>query len=292
MKRLIWSLALALSLGAFSSVAQNKDRKAEGDPKVAQGVSWQGQVVRATGAGAPDLKASTPAQARLGAERAALSDALRNLLAQVKGISVDGSKKVGDLMEKDEIRTRVEGLVRGYKIVGKRYFSDSGVEVDIEVPLALLTDVVDPDATPTQLYGQAPAAPAAVAAADPKKPEPKAAAPAAPAPAPATNTGLVIDARGLKAIPALAPKVLDDAGKAVYTVDSLSAEARKASGVASYVQSLEDAQKSMKAGDKPLIVKAAKANGAELVLGADDAKKLAAMNTSFLSEGKVVIVLN
>lgn len=293
MKRLIWSLALALSLGAFSSVAQNKDRKAEGDPKVAQGVSWQGQVVRATGAGAPDIKAATAAQARLGAERAALSDALRNLVAQVKGISVDGSKKMGDLMEKDEIRTRVEGLVRGYKIVGKRYFSDNGVEVDIEVPLALLTDVVDPDATPTQVYGQAPAAaPAPTPAVDPKKPDAKPAVAAAPAPAPSTNTGLVIDARGLKAVPALAPKVFDEAGKAVYTVDSLSAEARKAAGVASYVQSLEDAQKSMKAGDKPLIVKAAKANGAELTLGAEDAKKLAAMNTSFLSEGKVVIVLN
>jgi hypothetical protein len=260
------SVVGAVVLAAASVLAQGKDKQVTGDPKVAPGVSWAGQVVRATGAGAPDMKAANPAQARLGAERAALVDAMRNLLAQVKGVSIDGTRKMGDLMAKDEVRARVEGIVKGYKIVGKRYFSDSGVEVDIEVPLALLADVVDPDATPVVFAS---------------KPE-----------AEKTNTGLVIDARGLKVTPALAPRVLDGEGKAVYSIDSLTADARKSTGVAAYVQSLEEAQKSMKAGDKPLVIKASKATGADLQIAPDDAKKLAAMNTAFLSEGKVVIVLN
>ena len=88
------------------------------------------------------------------------------------------------------------------------------------------------------------------------------------------------------------PRLLDDAGKPIYSIDSLSADARKASGVAAYVQSVEEAQESMKAGEKPLVIKAAKASGADLQLGAEDAKKLAALNTSFLADGKVVIVLN
>ena len=46
------------------------------------------------------------------------------------------------------------------------------------------------------------------------------------------------------------------------------------------------------AGDKPLVLKATKAMGADLQLAPEDAMKLASMNTSFLSEGKVVIVLN
>lgn len=267
MNRLAWLCALAIPLGA--ALAQGKDAKA--DPKAQPGVNWQGQVVRATGAGAPDLKAQNAAQARLGAERAALLDAFRNLLAQVKGVSVDGTKKMGDLMEKDEVRARVEGVVKGYKVTNKRYFSDNGVEVEIEVPLALLTDVCDPDATQVL---------AIAAPAEPKKPD------APPA------TGLVIDARGLKVVPALMPRVLDDAGKALYSVDTLSPDARKSSGVASYVQSLEDAQKSLKAGEKPLVIKAAKANGADLQLAAEDAKKLASINPTFLADGKVVIVLN
>ena len=257
MKRLVL-LSLILALSAWA-----------GDVKEAKpqpGVNWAGQVVRATGQGAPDMKAANPAQARLGAERAALADALRNLLAQVKGISVDGTKSVNDLMAKDEIRTRVEGLVRGYKVVNKRYFSDSGVEVEIEVPLALLSDVVDPDAT-QQLAVGTPAA---------EK----------------VNTGLVIDARGLKVTPSLMPRVLGDDGKALYSIDSLSADARKSAGVASYVQSLDDANKSLKAGEKPLVLKAMAATGSDLKLSADDAKKLAALNTSFLADGKVVIVLN
>lgn len=262
MKQLICAVMLCVPMGVF---AQGKDAK-PAEPKAQPGVNWSGQVVRATGQGAPDLKAQNPAQARLGAERAALADALRNLLAQVKGVSVDGTKKMGDLMEKDEIRTRVEGLVRGYKVVNKRYFSDSGVEVEIEVPLALLSDVVDPDATQLLAVG---------------KPEGE-----------KSTTGLVIDARGLKVTPSLMPRVLDEGGKAVYSIDSLSADARKQSGVASYVQSLEDANKSLKAGEKPLVLKASKATGADLQLAPEDAKKLAALNTSFLADGKVVIVLN
>lgn len=262
MKRILLAFCLAVPLGVF---AQGKDAKAA-EVKAQPGVNWAGQTVRATGSGAPDLKAQNPAQARLGAERAALADALRNLLSQVKGVSVDGTQKMGDLMGKDEVRLRVEGIVKGFKIVNKRYFSDSGVEVEVEVPLALLTEVVDPEPTQVVAVG---------------KPEGE-----------KSTTGLVIDARGLKVTPSLKPRLLDDGGKPLYSIDSLSAEARKQSGVAAYVQSLEDANKSTKAGEKPLVIKAANATGSDIQLAPEDAKKLAALNTGFLADGKVVIVLN
>ena len=263
MRTMLLAVAVCAAFVARADDAKTKEAKAQ------PGVNWAGQVVRATGAGAPDLNTRTPAQARLGAERAARADALRNLIAQVKGISVDGSRKVGDLMEKDEIRTRVEGLVRGYKIVDKRYFSDGGLEVEIEVPLALLTDVLDPDATQVL----------ANAAATAKSAEPKV-------------TGVVIDARGLKLTPSLLPRLIGDDGKPVYSIDSLSADARKQSAVAAWVGSLDDAHKSLKAGEKPLVVKLASATGADLQLDAEGAKKLAAVNRDVLADGRVVIVLN
>jgi len=266
-KRLLTLLILALPLVASAQAAKDKDKdKFTGDPKSAPGVNWGGQMIKATGAGAPDLSVKNPAQARLGAERAALLDAMRNLLGQVKGVQITAEKKMDDVMKDDKVRARVEGLIRGYKVVGKRYFSDGGVEVDVEVPAALLTEVFDPE--PVQvLVGM--------------KVEGE-----------KVNTGLVIDARGLKVTPALAPRVLDEAGKALYSVDSLSADARKATGVASYVQSLDEAKKSLKAGDKPLILKATKANGSDLQLDPADATKLLAANASFLAEGRVVIVTN
>ncbi len=290
MKRLLLAAVMAVSL---LTLADQKDVA-----KPPQGVNWQGQVIRATGAGAPDLKASSPAQARLGAERAALLDAFRNLLSQVKGVQVDGTRKMDDLMQSNEVKARVEGVVRGYSVTNKRYFSDNGVEVDIEVPVSLLTEILDPDATQLLAVpaGSGPKA-AEPKAAEAKTAEPKTAEPAAvatgePQKGEAVSTGLVIDARGLKLTPALLPRVLDDLGKPVYSVDSLSPDARKSTGVASYVQSLEDARKSMKAGEKPLVVKAAKANGADVLLPADEAKKLLSMNPPYLAQGKVVIVFN
>ncbi len=266
MKRLLTLVLVALPVVGLAQEKAGKEKLLAGDPKGASSVNWGGQTIKATGAGAPDLSVKNPAQARLGAERAALLDAMRNLLAQVKGIQINAETKVGDAMKDDAIKTRVEGLLRGYRVGDKRYFSDGGVEVDIEVPVALLTEVFDPE--PIQVL--------AGLKVEGEK----------------TNTGLVIDARGLKVIPALAPRLLDDAGKALYSVDSLSPEARKVSGVASYVQTLDEAKKSQKAGDKPLVLKATKANGTDLQLNSADALKLLATNAGFLAEGRVVIVAN
>ena len=265
MRRLLTLLIIALPLTVWGQDKAAKDKPAK-DPKNAPGVNWAGQMIKATGSGAPDLSVKNPAQARLGAERAAMLDAMRNLLAQVKGIQINAEKKMDDAMKDDKIKARVEGLLQGYKVLAKRYFSDGGIEIDLEVPVALLTEVFDPEPI-QQLAGL--------------KVEGE-----------KTNTGLVIDARGLKVTPALAPRVLDEAGKALYSVDSLSADARKISGVASYVQSLEEAKKSLKAGDKPLVLKASKANGSDLQLDSADAMKLLATNAGFLAEGRVVIVTN
>lgn len=237
-------------------------------PKPVDGVQWDGQTVRATGSGAPDLRASNPAQKRLGAERAAQMDALRNLLAQVRGIEISAGKTVGDSLASDEVRGKVEGVLRGFRILAKRYFSDGGVEMDVEVPLAALTEVlVEP--------GEA---------IDPPKPE-------TPAPAAGKKaTGLVVDARGLKVTPALAPKLLDEGGKPLYGPGSLSADARKSAVVASYVQSIDDAKRSRRAGEKPLVVKAARSEGTDLILSKDEARKLAETSGTYLAEGRVVIV--
>jgi len=290
-KRLV--LAVALAVSVFAAAESQKDAK--GPP---QGMNWEGQVVRATGAGAPDMKASSPAQARLGAERAAQLDAFRKMLEQIKGVQVDATRKMDDVMKADEVKARVEGVIRGYKITNKRYFSDNGVEIDIEVPVAMLTDILDPDATQQLAVPATPEKkpsdkPAEKASEPTKAPEAVAKAPEAAAkPSEAGGTGLVIDARGLKLMPALLPRILDETGKPLYTVDSLSADARKTTGVAAYVQSLEEAKKSLKAGDKPVVMKAAKANGADVLLSQDEAKKLVSMNPPFLAQGKVVIVFN
>lgn len=265
MKRLVSIVALAMSLSAVAQPPQAKEAQKEGQKARSQPgtVNWEGQVLKATGAGAPDLRSSTPAQARLGAERAAKMDAFRQLIEQAKGIKVTSEKSVGDALAQEQLRGRVEGVIRAYKITDKRYFSDSGVEIDVEVPLAAISELLLPEGgTRIALNVDG---------------EPK-------------NSGLVIDARGLKVIPALSPRVLDESGKALYGAECLSDEARKTQAVASYFRSMDDAKKSKLVGANALVVKAVSANGADLVLPAEAAKLLASSNNRFLAEGRVAIV--
>lgn len=268
MRRSLWGMLLAVPLTALG---QGKEAKAPLPAAAAEvarpaspGVNWEGQVLRATGAGAPDLKAANPAQARLGAERAAKMDAFRNLLEQARGIQLSAGRTVGDEMSREEVRGRVEGAIRGYKVVAKRYFSDSGVEVDVEVPLAAIT---------SSLVTPAPDTAIALNAEGAKK-----------------YTGLVVDARGLGVKPMLAPRLLDGSGKALYGAAALSDESRATSGVAAWFDSLEAAKKATLVGEKPLVVKATGLKGSDLVLASDDAKALGEVNTRFLAEGRVVIV--
>ncbi len=259
MKRLIFLAALALCPAVM---AQGKGK----ETKPAGAVNWEGQILKATGAGAPDMRASSAAQARLGAEMAAKQDALRNLLSQAKGISISSGKTVGDAMAKDEIRGRVEGVIRGYRVTDKRYFSDQGVELDVEVPLAAISSVVN----------------AAEGGAE---------VPALKTDGEPAHSGLVVDARGLSVTPALSPRLLDVSGKPVYSAACLSEQARKQKAPASYFPSLDSAKASKDlVGDKPLVVKATKADGSDLVLDAEAAKLLGSENNGYLAEGRVAIV--
>ena len=225
-------------------------------------VDWQKRVARCTGSGAANLKdaGGNPAVARIGAEKAARLDALRNCLEVMKGVTVSGSQTVGGAIGADNaIRGSVEGAVRGFRTVATRYFSDGGVEIDVEVPLDAVGEAVLPKA---------------------------AAEPAAGGP-----TSLVIDASGLKLAPALAPRLLDEAGKELYGPSALGESARRSGGVAAYARSLEAARRDLgsRVGDRPVVVKAVRAQGSDLVLAAADAATLAA-RPPFLAEGRVVII--
>lgn len=92
--------------------------------------------VNATMPSPPPSESSSPVvksgQARLMAERAAILDAHRQILEQLKGVAIDSTTTVEDFMtQSDRIRSRVEGIVRGARITDKRYNSDGTVEVDM-----------------------------------------------------------------------------------------------------------------------------------------------------------------
>jgi hypothetical protein len=232
-------------------------------PAAPGAIDWQKRVATCSGSGAPNVKdaGGNVAVARIGAEKAARLDALRNCLEVIKGVTVSGNQTVSTAIGADNsVKGSVEGAVRGFRTVATRYFSDSGVEIDVEVPLDAVADAVLPKA-------------------------------AAAAPASSGPTSLVIDASGLKVAPALAPRLLDEAGKELYGPSALGESARKAGGVAAYARSLDAAKRDLGArlGDRPVVVKALRAEGTDLVLAAADAATFAS-RPPFLAEGRVVII--
>lgn len=99
-------------------------------------INWTVGEVYATGIGAPPAQSANMAQARAMAERAAFVVAIRNLLEIVKGVQVDSETVVENFMAKsDVIRTKVDGIVRGARIVNKQYMSDGSVEILVSMPM-------------------------------------------------------------------------------------------------------------------------------------------------------------
>lgn len=230
-------------------------------------VDWEKKVVKCTGAGAANLRDAqgNPAVARIGAEKAAKLDAVRNCMETIKGVTVEKGETVGGALAGDKVLTgKVQGLVKGYKVVDKRYFEDGGVELDVEVPMSgVLSDMLLPKAA---------AAPATAGE--------------------AAGTCLVVDARAHKVGKALAPRILDAAGTELYGPAMLSDAARRLGGGAMYAKDLDAAKKAHGArmGDKPVSVVAVGADGPDVVISVADAAALKGKNLGFLAEGRVVIL--
>jgi len=235
-------------------------------------VDWERRVVRCTGTGAPNLKDAQGnlAVARIGAERAARIDALRNCMEALKGVHISVGSTVGQAVGADAgLRARVEGLVKGFKVVDKpRYFSDGGVEMDVEVPLDGVSEAILPEGAPPAPSGASPRAPADDA------------------------TGLLVDARGTGVLPALAPRLLDEQGRQLYSADMVEAGARKKGGAVAYARDPEAARRQLSArlGDRPRQVKALRAVGPDLVVPDGEAEALLRGPPAYLAQGRVVIV--
>jgi hypothetical protein len=102
-------------------------------------INWSKGIILAKGSGAPPRDARNIAQARLMTERAALTDARRNLLEVLKGVRVDSSTLVENFMVKDDqIRLQAEGFIQGSVEVRRlrRYLSDGAIEVTVAMDLA------------------------------------------------------------------------------------------------------------------------------------------------------------
>jgi len=246
-------------------------------------INWSEGYIEALGIGAPPERYIGKPQARPMALRAARVDAYRNLLEVTRGVRVDSTTVVKDFtVESDVIKAQVEGLVKGAKVVNQEYMSDGTVEVTVRMPIAGgFSQIIVPRALD-------------------KKPEtapPPVAPPTPPAVTGVVYTGMVIDARGIQARPAMSPRILDENGKEVYGSMNVDREYAVQQGMSGYARDLTAAQSNPRVTNNPVSLKGVKTEGpgrSDIIISTADAEKIrsASDNLSFLKKCRVMIVLD
>lgn len=179
--------------------------------KTAGQVNWSRQFVEAEGMAVIDrVKYANEAQARAVALRGAEVVAYANLLEITKGVRVQRSTTVRDLMtESDVVRTEVEGIVRGARREGEPREKDGLMYVRVRMPLYELSPLA------------AQTAAAAAAAPNPLYPRPEPAGWLLP-PVPGETRALLLRFDG-PFNPALAPVIADDQGNTLFDLSVLIA---------------------------------------------------------------------
>lgn len=257
-------------------------------------VNWTQGYVEAIGIGAPPESSYGKPNARPLALRAGKLDAYRNLLEVVKGVRIDSATEVRDFtVTSDTIRAQVEGLVKGAQVIKQDYMSDGTVEVTVRMSLGgdLAQAVLPiPRVIKSETFDK-PAGPLA-----PDKPKKVIDAPPSSPPA-MVFTGMVIDARGIQARPAMAPKVIDESGQEVYGSMQVDREFAVQQGMSGYARDLSSAQSNARVTNNPVTIKGMKTEGpgkSNIVISNADAQKVrsSAENLSFLKKARVMIVLD
>ena len=259
MKKLIGLSVILLSMAFSQGVVTQLDNGS---------INYSDQTIAAVGIGFVPQNVINAGQARRMALRIAKQDALRQLIEIVNGVTLTSETTMSGAMVNDVINTKVRGFIRGARQVGDaKYLSDTSVEVEYSVSMSGISDIMLPPLTVS-------AAP------------PGAAQPGAGTATPTTGgiTGVIIDARGLKTRPAMAPRILDQNGNAVYGPGTYDRSYAVTNGVAGYSKSLEAAQKDPRVLGNPLVVKGVSTSGTnrtDIVISNADVSKVDLANRSY-----------
>ena len=246
-------------------------------------VDYSAQAINAVGIGVGPTNAVNAGQARRMALRIAKQDALRQLIEIVNGVTLTSETTMSGAMVDDVINTKVRGFIRGARQVGQpKYLSDTSVEVEFTVPMSGISDIILPPVT-------APVAPANNTVATESV--------GSPTTASGGVSGLIIDARGLSARPAMAPRILDQNGNAVYGPGKYDRKYAVTNGVAGYSKTLEAASQDPRVAGNPLVIKGlstAGTNRTDITIANADVSRIdvADRNGNILKDCRVLILLD
>jgi len=248
--------------------------------------NWTKGVVTATGIGVPSPEATSAFHAKAMAKRAALVVAYRNLLEIIQGIRVDSVTTVNNYMiQNDVIKTKVVGFVKGAKIVDEKEMADGSFRITVEMPLT--------GELPAALIPTPSGRPAAITFPGYSVSTP----PSSRKDNNGVFTGLVINAKGLGAKPALNPKIYMEDGRVAYGVEWVDQKTLNDQGIVGYVHGEEAAKANPRVTHDPFFINALHVKGdnhTDLVISDADAQSLHLVpeHLDFLERGRVLVILD
>ncbi|HBR16648.1 MAG: hypothetical protein A3G39_01090 [Deltaproteobacteria bacterium RIFCSPLOWO2_12_FULL_43_16] len=273
---------------AFLFLAMPVLAMAEQPPKevanITQAFIKGGLVIK--GEGLPRKDAATPGEKMLTAKRAATVVAQRNMAEVLNGVIVTGQTTVKDMaLESDQIRSTVEGMIKGAQIIYDAYDSLTGIAV---VYLAIKVDGADglngqllPQILSTLPQPTAPAyAPPAALPVEPLQP----------------YDALILDIKEHAFKPALINRILAQNGEILYDPTKIAQNILVERGAGDYTNDVGKAKAllSERGAKNPLVVKAAGVvKFTDVQVSGDDAANIFTSNqkANFLEGAKVVFVL-
>lgn len=248
--------------------------------------------------------------------RAATVDAYRLIAEEVHGVQIDADTTVENtILTSDIIKTKVNGVIKGAKVVSRSVDGNGYYHVVMELPVYgganSLAAAVLPQVPQQGFLPPSDIIPVDKIAGVALKPDSTganatAAAPTVPATqVPAVNqatvgnlygatgqyTGLIVDCSGMGLQTAMAPAVFTEGRKVVYGLENFSHDQVINRGYVGYSKSLTAGVE--RAGSNPMIVKAESIDKfCSPVVSKEDAAKILAENqmNGFLSTGNVVFV--
>lgn len=293
-----WGLVAAVILLATGPAwAQGAGQDRPGDVVERDGTitrNWTQRLFRVRGSGAPPDSGNL-AQRRILAKESARANAQLQMMEAILGTTLDAQTYVKNaVVQNQEIQKTIERqILKRAVVLEERERDDGGADVTLGLWVTgELADALLGPAPERRPVAALPPGPAPAPGAAP--PSPGAAVPDKPQ---VIYTGLVIDARGLNVRPAMAPRILSEAGQEIFGRAVVDKTWAVQQGMAGYLKDLAAAQASERVGERPLTVKGLRADGAnrsDVVISNVDAGVLlgAAQHLSFLEKARVVIVVD
>jgi len=271
----ILAVVLSIEYGLCDQNSQIVEQVGNGN------INWSKGILQAKGIGVPPDKYFGKPNASPLALRAAKMDALRNLLEVTKGVQITSQTTVIDYaVEKDTIVSEINGVVRGAQIVSQKYLPNGTVEIIMQMSLyGNFSQLVLPFTSVNPSHDIFPK----------KQLEQNKSS--------RLFTGLVINAKGLNAKPAMSPKILDENGREVYGSAYVSRQYAIQQGMSGYAKTISSAVANSRVTDNPFQVKGIKTTGhgrSNIVISNADAEKLRSVSEqlSFLKKCRVMIVVD